>query len=284
MTAGRPLSRRQLVAGASALAMMTGRGAHAEVPGPPERIVALDWALAETLVALGVAPLAVAEAPLYAKRVVVPALPPGTADAGLRSWPNLEALRALRPDLVVALEGYGIAPARLEAIAPVRALPIYTAARRPLALAREAVTALAGLCGREAAGRRLLAGLDAALAPPVPGQRPVLIVKFADERVVDIYGRGSLFDDVARARGLENAWRGPTNIWGFASAGLEELARHPETRLLVIEPAPARLLHQSAIWQALPQQRAGRVGLLPPAWVFGGVPSAIRFARLLEAA
>ncbi|MCE8459409.1 ABC transporter substrate-binding protein, partial [Rhodovulum sulfidophilum] len=146
---GRPLSRRQLVTGASALAMMTGRGASAEAPGRPERIVALDWALAETLVALGVAPLAVAEAPLYAKRVVVPALPPGTADAGLRSWPNLEALRALRPDLVVALEGYGIAPARLEAIAPVRALPIYTAARRPLALAREAVTALAGLCGRE---------------------------------------------------------------------------------------------------------------------------------------
>ncbi|MEH6775529.1 MAG: ABC transporter substrate-binding protein, partial [Cereibacter changlensis] len=147
MVAGLALSRRQVVAGAAAL--LWGGAARAASRGAaPDRIVALDWALAETLVALGVAPLAVAEAPLYARRVVEPALPAGTRDIGLRSWPNLEALRALQPDLILAMAGYGIAPARLERIAPVRAFPLYSEARRPLDLARQAVRDLGGLTGR----------------------------------------------------------------------------------------------------------------------------------------
>lgn len=278
MVTGTVLSRRGFLAGAAAVAAANGRVALAGAPG---RIVALDWALAETLVALGHAPLAVAEAPLYSQRVIEPALPPGTLDVGLRNWPNLEALQALRPDLIVTLEGYGVPLARLEPIAPVCALPLYTAGRRPLHLARAATTELASLLGREAQGVRLLSDLDRALTPVGTDDRPVLILKFADERIVDIYGQGSLFDDVLRARGLRNSWTGVTNIWGFASTGIEELARHPEARLLIIDPAPTDLMQRGAIWRALPQVRAGRTRVLPPVWVFGGLPSAIRFAGLM---
>ncbi|NPD17751.1 ABC transporter substrate-binding protein [Xinfangfangia sp. D13-10-4-6] len=260
------------------MGLTNGRAAFA---GVPARIVALDWALAETLVALGHAPLAVAEAPLYAQRVIEPALPPDTLDVGLRNWPNLEAVRALRPNLIVTLEGYGVPLARLEAIAPVRALPLYTTARHPLHLARRATTELASVLGREVQGARLLSDLDRAVTPAGADERPMLILKFADERIIDIYGQGSLFDDVLRAKGLRNSWTGVTNIWGFATTGIEELARHPEARLLIIEPAPIDLMQRGAIWRALPQVRAGRTRLLPPVWVFGGLPSAIRFTRLL---
>ena len=260
--------------------MLTGPAAFAAAPG---RIVVLDWALAETLVALGVAPLAVAEAPLYAKRVVQPALPAKTRDVGLRNWPNLEALRALRPDLILTLQGYGVPIARLEQIGPVRALPLYTAERQPLRLATAAARDLATLIGRETACARLLAQLDQALTPAPKADAPVLILKFADDRVLDIYGPGSLFDDVLRAKVLRNAWQGPTNIWGFASAGIEVLARYPEARLLIIEPLPVGL-SASALWQAMPQVRAGRVSILPATWVFGAVPSALRFAGFLEQA
>ncbi|PTE20321.1 ABC transporter substrate-binding protein [Cereibacter changlensis JA139] len=283
MVAGLALSRRQVVAGAAAV--LWGGAARAASRGAAtDRIVALDWALAETLVALGVAPLAVAEAPLYARRVVEPALPAGTRDIGLRSWPNLEALRALQPDLILAMAGYGIAPARLERIAPVRAFPLYSEARRPLDLARQAVRDLGGLTGRGAQAAELLDRLDAALAGPRLDDRPLLIVKFADDRLLDVFGAGSLFHDVLRPLGATNAWTGPTNAWGFASTGLEALAGHPEARLVIIEPAPPPRLADSPLWRALPQVRAGRVTLLPPVWVFGGVPSALRFARLLGAA
>ncbi|MEH6774728.1 MAG: ABC transporter substrate-binding protein, partial [Cereibacter changlensis] len=114
--------------------------------------------------------------------------------------------------------------------------------------------------------------------------RPLLIVKFADDRLLDVFGAGSLFHDVLRPLGATNAWTGPTNAWGFASTGLEALAGHPEARLVIIEPAPPPRLADSPLWRALPQVRAGRVTLLPPVWVFGGVPSALRFARLLVAA
>ncbi|TKA94444.1 ABC transporter substrate-binding protein, partial [Cereibacter changlensis] len=233
MVAGPALSRRQVVAGAAAL--LWGGAAHGAAP---DRIVALDWALAETLVALGVAPLAVAEAPLYAGRVVEPALPAGTRDIGLRSWPSLEALRALQPDLILAMAGYGIAPARLERIAPVRVFPLYSEARRPLDLARQAVRDLGGFTGRGAQAAQLLDRLDAALAGPRLDDRPLLIVKFADDRLLDVFGAGSLFHDVLRPLGATNAWTGPTNAWGFASTGLEALAGHAEARLVIIEPAP----------------------------------------------
>ena len=281
MVTGKGLSRRCFIAGATLAGLLSPRAAFAGTPG---RIVVLDWALAETLIALGGMPLAVAEAPLYAQRVITPALPPGTRDVGLRSWPNLEGLRALRPDLILTLEGYGVPPDRLEQITPVRALPLYTAQRRPLQLARDAVADLATLTGREAQGALVLADLQAALAQVWPDDRPMLIVKFADDRIIDIYGPGSLFHDVLEATGRRNAWRGPTNIWGFASAGLEELARHPESHLVIIEPAPPDRLRHSAIWQALPQVRAGHISILPPVWVFGGVPAATRFATLLGAA
>lgn len=281
MVKGGLLSRRQVVAGGLCAAVLSGGRAAASLPG---RIVALDWAMAETLAALDAPLVAVAEAPLYAQRVVQPALPPHVRDVGLRSWPNLEALRALQPDLIVTTEGYGVAPDRLQRIAPVCALPLYSAERRPLELARRAVSDLAVLTGRMSQGARLLARLDRAIDRQAQTDRPVLIVKFADDRLMDVYGPGSLFHDVLAPMGLRNAYSGPTNSWGFATAGLDQLARHPQARLIMIQPAPPARLTDSALWHALPQVRAGQVTILPPVWVFGGVPSAIRFADMLGTA
>lgn len=235
MVTGALPSRRQIVAGGICAAVLSARRAMA---GLSARIVALDWAMAETLAALDAPLIAVAEAPLYAQRVVQPALPPRTHDVGLRSWPNLEALRALRPDLIVTMEGYGTAPARLARIAPVHALPLYSAERRPLDLARQAVTDLAALTGRASHGARLLARLDWAAARALTFDRPLLIVKFVDDRLLDIYGPGSLFHDMLAPMGLRNAFDGPTNSWGFATAGLDQLARLPQARLVIIAPTP----------------------------------------------
>ena len=65
------------------------------------RIVSSDWAIVETLMALGHAPIGVGDKRAYERWVIQPALPKHTADIGLRAQPNLELIRQLKPDLVV---------------------------------------------------------------------------------------------------------------------------------------------------------------------------------------
>lgn len=279
------LTRRRLLA-AGALSLLAPRPVLGADHGG---LAVLDWGLTETALALGLVPSAVAEAPLYRRRVVSPALPSTVVDLGLRTWPNLERLRALRPRLIVSLSDYGPPPARLEAIAPTLSIPVYTAEKRPFALAGAALDTLAEATGRPDAARRVRADVAATLARArrslAPRRdRPVLVIKFASDRHIDVFGAGSLFGDVLDRLGLPVAWSGPTNLWGYTTTGLDALADHPEARVVIIAPAPPRALATSRLWQSLPAVRAGHVVTIPPTWVFGTLPSARRFARQIAQA
>ncbi|MBO9126618.1 ABC transporter substrate-binding protein [Rhizobium sp. 16-488-2a] len=279
------LTRRQFAAAFAAFMMPRVASAAPSIP----KIAVLDWGWAESLVAIDVAPQAVAEAPLYGDRVVVPALPKGTVDLGLRSWPNMELLRSLQPDLILSQADYGVSQARLQDIAPTMALPLYTAEQQPLRRSHEALIAIGQRIGRSSAAEAFLDRSYARLAAikaemSAYDGRPLLIVKFTDDRVIDVYGAGSLFDDVLAKIGITNAWHEPTNNWGFATGGLDAIARYPEARLLIIEPGPPDAFLKSALWQSLPAVQRGDVATIPPTWVFGAFPSAMRFAVVLRKA
>ncbi|SIR00970.1 iron complex transport system substrate-binding protein [Rhizobium sp. RU33A] len=259
---------------------------HVRAQQPEPRIAALDWAWAETLLALGARPYAIAEAELYRERVVTPELPNDVIDLGLRSWPNMELLKSLQPDLILTQAGYGVQAASLEPIAPTLALPLFTAERRPLQLAEAGLDAIAGQLQREQRAFEYKAEFEQKLSRIRDSLRsydgrPVLIVKFADERILDIYGPGSLFHNVLGRLGLENAWTEAGNNWGFSTSGLNAIARNPEARLVIIEPGPPERLVGSALWRAIPSVKANRVVTIPPTWVFGALPSALRFATIL---
>lgn len=277
------LTRRQFTAGLASVFLP----AEAVASTRTQKLAVLDWGWVESLLALDFKPLAVAEAPLYGDRVVTPALPTDTIDLGLRSWPNVELLRALKPDLILAQAGYGISAERLSAIAPTLAMPLYSPARQPLLAAENALKEIANRIGRQEFATRYLERSYARLDTLAHNSkdydgRPLLIIKFTDDRLVDIYGAGGLFDDVMKRIGIANAWNGKTNNWGFTTAGLEEIARYPEARLVIIEPGPPGSFLQSALWNALPAVRNGRVSMIPPTWVFGAFPSAMRFAEVLR--
>lgn len=253
---------------------------------PEPRIAALDWAWAETLLALAARPYAIVEAQLYRERVVTPELPSGVIDLGLRSWPNMELLKSLQPDLILTQAGYGVQAASLEPIAPTLALPLFAAERRPLQLAEAGLETIAAQLQREQQALQYKADFEQKLSEIRAGLRsydgrPLLIVKFADERILDIYGPGSLFHDVLGRLGLENAWTEAGNHWGFSTSGLDAVARNPEARIVIIEPGPPEKLVGSALWRAIPSVKANRVVTIPPTWVFGALPSALRFASIL---
>lgn len=280
------ITRRNLIA-ALCFAPFADRQAFADENAM--RIAALDWAWAESALVLGMVPLAVAEAPLYRERVVAPDLPMAVTDLGLRSWPNMELLKSLRPDLILAQAGYGPSADQLKPIAPVLALPLYAAERRPLHNAEAGLSAIAVAIGRGgmaedylAAAERLFERLHLRLK--AYDNRPVLLIKFADDRLIDIYGPGSLFHDVLLRLGLVNSWQQSGSSWGFSTVTIEALAQFPDARVVVIEPGPPETLSASGLWNALPMVRANRVTSIPPSWVFGGVPSALRFADHLAGA
>ncbi|MDJ1156679.1 ABC transporter substrate-binding protein [Chelatococcus sp. SYSU_G07232] len=256
------------------------------------RIVALDWGLAETLIALGIPPIGVPETRSYADWVVAPPLPAGVAEVGLRLEPNPEILQQLAPDLILTIAEHEAIRPLLARIAPTLALPIYGPEGRPYDRAVAATGRLARLTGREAQGEALIATAETVMARArarFAGSgdgRSVYVVSFLDGRHVRVYGKGGLFQDVLDRLGLRNAWQGETNGWGFATIGIERLADDPDASLIVLEPLPhdaQRTFRGSRLWRNLPFVRAGRVHRLPPVLMFGTLPAAVRFAELLTA-
>ncbi|CCV03114.1 iron-hydroxamate transporter subunit; periplasmic-binding component of ABC superfamily [Mesorhizobium metallidurans STM 2683] len=262
------------------------------VEAKPLRIVSLDDGLTETLLMLGVRPVAIADREVWEKWVVEPPLPAEVADVGTLLEPNLEFLQQLRPDIILAIPYLdGIKPL-LERVAPVTTIGIYTEEGQPLRRATEATRQVARLVGKEAEGEALIAATEASfqgirqeLAPLAA--RPIYVVHFMDPRNVRVYGRKSLFQEVFDRIGLRNAWTGETNYWGFSTVGIDGLATASDARLAYLEPLPegaGGTLTESPVWNAMPFVRNRSIMRLPAVLMFGALPSASRFARVLAKA
>ena len=263
--------------------------AHADSRTP--RIAVIDWGLTETLLGLGVTPLAVAQTEGYRRWVQAPKLPAEVIDLGLRIEPNLELLSQLKPDMILITPQFAASRAQLERIAPVHSLAIYTEETEAYVGAQRVTRELAELLDRKAEGEAMIARIDATMARvrqqlssrDLP---PFYVVTFLDQRHVRLFGKQSIYQGVLDRVGLRNAWNWPTNYWGFTQQGIDSLAGEPSAALLYLEPLPpgtADGLARSELWKHLPAVRAQRLYALPPVWSFNGLMAAERFANLLEA-
>lgn len=276
------LRRRTLLAAVPALAAIPARA------GAP-RVVALDFGLAETLLALGVVPVGLPGPADYRRWVVDPALPDGVADVGQRTQPNLELLAALTPDAILAVPEHDAILPQLHRIAPVLRVPLHTPQQRPWDRSVEAARAIGTRLGRADAAEQLIAAVErrhATARAALAGRavRPLLLASFLDPRHLRVYGAGSILQAGLDRLGLSNAWTGRTSVWGSATVGLEALAPLEDAVLFAIDPQPpdlAAVLDASPLWRALPFVRAGRVFTLPPVLMFGTLPAADRLAALL---
>ncbi|MDM5073648.1 ABC transporter substrate-binding protein [Aeromonas bestiarum] len=255
------------------------------------RIATVDWTVAETLLALGVTPLAVGDVSSYRAWVGEPLLPAEVVDIGLRAQPNRELLAELKPDrILISPLATPLAPT-LSRIAPVQSIALYDPQTDLWQRLHEATLTIAALVNKKAEAERLLAGLDRDLAQmrtELPADLPpLLVVQFIDERHVRVFGRHSLFEAVMQRLGLRNAWQGETNAWGFSVASIEQFMALPAARLVVVDPIPVGVserLQEPGLWQHLPLVQQAPVLHLPAVWSFGGVLAARRFASLLNEA
>lgn len=260
---------------------------HTQVP----RIATVDWTIAETLLALGVTPLAVGDVSAYRAWVGEPLLPADVVDIGLRAQPNRELLAELKPDrILISPLAAPLAPT-LSRIAPVQSIALYDPQTDLWQRLHEATLTIAALVNKTAEANVLLTDLNRDLEQmkqTLPAELPpLLVVQFIDERHVRVFGRHSLFEAVMQRLGLRNAWQGETNAWGFSVASIEQFMALPAARLVVVDPIPVGVserLHEPGLWQHLPLVQQAPVLHLPAVWSFGGVLAARRFATLLSEA
>ena len=282
-----PLGLQASPARQSAITDTAWPSEHTQVP----RIATVDWTIAETLLALGVTPLAVGDVSAYRAWVGEPLLPADVVDIGLRAQPNRELLAELKPDrILISPLAAPLAPT-LSRIAPVQSIALYDPQTDLWQRLHEATLTIAALVNKTAEANVLLTDLNRDLEQmkqTLPAELPpLLVVQFIDERHVRVFGRHSLFEAVMQRLGLRNAWQGETNAWGFSVASLEQFLSIPEARWVVVDPIPVgvseRLL-EPGLWQHLPLVQQAPVLHLPAVWSFGGVLAARRFATLLSEA
>jgi ABC-type Fe3+-hydroxamate transport system substrate-binding protein len=282
-------TRRGLIGAAAALPLLAfSRGIRAATGG----VCALGWTSAQNLLAIGLVPRGMPERERYGRQVVEPAVPDAVLDIGARAEPNLELLDRLAPDRLVTDGSLTPVLARLTRIAPVTLFDSFDTGRSEgqLAYAADALRTLAATLGAEAAAARYLdeaeRTLDAA-AGRVRGldRRPLYVVSVLDGRRALVYGRSSVFQDVLDRFGIENAWTGPVGPFGHATVTMDRLTERPDAGLVNVGNEGQRALDALAalpLFASLPFLRENRVTVLPAILFYGGVPSAVRFARLLS--
>jgi iron complex transport system substrate-binding protein len=268
----------------------------AALPRPAQadelRVATVDWSVLETLLALGLVPVAAPELRQFREIAVEPAVPRSVTDLGLRGTINFELLLLSRPGLIYSSSFYVASEPRLARIAPVERFSIYAPGQLPYEPAAAMMRAIAGRLGRTEASERYLAETQAELAAlrerlkPHAG-RPVIPINLGDARHFRVFGADSMFGEVLKRLGLANAWTDQTSYSALAPIGLEALARVPEAYIALIPPVPPgamETLSRSVFWNALPNLREGRLLRLASINPYGGLPAARRFARLLAAA
>ncbi|WP_154171598.1 iron-siderophore ABC transporter substrate-binding protein [Vibrio metoecus] len=260
----------------------------ASFSAPPKKVVALDWALAETVLSLGVALQGVADAKGYQEWVVEPALNPTVTNVGSRREPNIELLSELKPDVILMSQQMAAAYESLNKIAPVVVFTLYGEQKQPLKTAESITRSLGQLFGKEQQAEQVITETQAKLTTngekiraKSPTTKSLLFVRFINDKTLRIHGQGSLASATISAMGLKNSWQDQTNIWGFTTTGLEKLAEHQQSNVMLfgpLKPQDRQVLQTSPLWQVMAFTRENAVYELPPIWTFGGLIAAQRFS------
>ncbi|RKP47677.1 ABC transporter substrate-binding protein [Pararobbsia silviterrae] len=263
---------------------------------PAVRVATPDRIGTETLLSLGVSPLAVGSPSIYAAIGGTPPLSQDAVDIGYPFEPNLEILRELQPDLVVIEAMSASLKGVLEQVAPVFVMEIYGDGGRAEFVERASAEMfrLAQRIGRVDEARHFRQWTDERLQTirkQMHGyaKRPVLIAQLDPSgRSILLYARNSVTYDVMQRIGFESAWTGHTNTYGCAQIGLDQLATVPEADLLYIDygeqtvAALAQLAH-SPVWPRLPMVRERRVYPIALFDPMGALPTAVQFAEHFQA-
>lgn len=260
-------------------------------PLDDSRVVSLSWELTESLLAMGITPLAAADAEDYRRFVVHPTLPPAVLNVGTRLEPNLEVLVQLRPSAIVITPLLADIRPALEAIAPVVEVPTYGVSDDNVGQARRYFLALARDFGHEAEAHQALERMNAHLSEVKArllkrypqGVPSVQLMRFNSPKVAFLYGTNSLPVAALRAIGSDSPDAPAGGFWGAQQREVSSLSQVKAAVQLYFSPFPeAKSLFSTPLWQAMPFVQQGCSGAMPAAWPYGGIMSLGPLADAIE--
>jgi ferric hydroxamate transport system substrate-binding protein len=266
-------------------------GRTVELDAPAERVAVLEWQQVEDVLSLCLTPVAVADVEGYGTWVTAEALPDGVEDVGGRGEPNLDALFATEPDLVIVeaytaedeiigqLEGFGV---------PVLATQGADAAD-PIRNMLDTFSLIAEATGRTERADVVIEEFEAAVADAaeavdgaaadLPTSEFVYLDGWIEGGNVALrpFGQGSLVGEVGEALGLTNAWTGEVDeAYGLGQTDVEGMTAVGDAMILytgTVDPEGDVIeeLLENPIWASLPAVEAGNVHAFPVGtWTFGG--------------
>jgi iron complex transport system substrate-binding protein len=268
-------------------------GRTVELERPAERVVVLEWQQIEDVLTLCVAPVAVADVDGYTTWDTAETLPEGVVDVGTRGEPNLDALYATDPDLVI-IEAY---TAEDEIIATLEKYDVPVLATKgadaadPIQNMVDTFRLIAEATGREERADVVIDEFEASLAEAKQtvadaGLDVTDFVYFdgwieGGNVAIRPFGQGSLVGELGEELGLTNAWTGEVDpAYGLAVTDIEGMTEVGDASFFYTgtrDPAGdfTDELLANEIWTSLPavvedRAHAFRAGI----WTFGGPRSA----------
>lgn len=241
-------------------AIVDDLGRTVTVDSPPSRIVALVPSITDLILALGEGDRLVART-RYDTDPRLAALP--AVGGGLD--PNIEAIIALRPDLVVVWPG---ADQPLIGQLDAAGIAVYGAGSQSLEDQERHTRQIARLLGVEARADSLLAHLDssfAALATALAGVPVVSALYVAWHDPPMTTGPGTFVDSIMSVAGGRNIFDDATSDW--PQVNMEEIvSRDPDVLILPVpvtgDSGAIAWVHQTPGWRDLRAVRTGRVLLV----------------------
>lgn len=259
------------------------------VPENSERVVTLEWAYTENVLALGVQPVGVADIEGYHAWVDISAeLSEDAVDVGTRQAPNLEQIAELEPDLIItsqlrSTENYN----ELSAIAPTLMFNSYPEEGTQFEEMTTTFRTIATALNREAEGEAVLDDMaqyfeDASVALADAGYADsgfILSQAYIQNEaaVFRLFTDNAMAVEIFEQIGLSNDWEDAPQQYGFSTIGIEGFAEVEDTLFFYIAQEESRdFFSDSAIWNTLPfVQNEHAYWMGGQAWLFGGPLSAI---------
>jgi iron complex transport system substrate-binding protein len=264
-------------------------GRTVELDEPAQRVAVLEWQQIEDALTLCVAPVAVADVEGFSTWVTSETLPEGTTDVCTLGEPNLDALAAADPDLIIVEVTGEDDPVveQLESLdVPVLATMGADAAD-PIGTMKGLFTLIAEATGRTERAEQVLAEFDEHIAEAkqqvadanLPTTDFVYFDGWVDGGNVSIrpFGKGALFTALGEELGLECVWTEETDpVYGLGQTDIEGLTTVGEANLIYTstddpEGNYVTELEKNDLWTNLPAVKEGRAHAFPAGiWTFGG--------------
>ncbi|CAG7650670.1 ABC transporter substrate-binding protein [Paenibacillus allorhizosphaerae] len=265
-----------------------------EIKGTAKRVVALDWSYVEFFLAVGVQPAGVADIKGYKTWVnIPPQLDASVVDVGVRTEPSLEAIAALKPDLIVAPD-FRIKSSyeTLSKIAPTVAFNPYPpeGSGNQFEEMEKTFLTVADLVGKKSEAEKVMGDLQKSFeeakgklnAKGKEGAEVAVTQAFSQQNaaVLRMFTDNSMLIQIMNRIGLKNVFKSAkfeTN--GFSTTSVEALPAVQNANFIYIvqdnDNIFEKQLKDNTVWTGLTFVKEKRTYKLPGnTWTFGGPLSA----------